>query len=123
MAALVDTNVIIRFLVGDHEEHLHKAIRIFEEIENGTLEVEILSTVLMEALFVLTRFYNIPKKNAVSDLKAILSLEGVINRNKIILSDALTLYLQRNIDFVDALILTKSQLQGYDRISFDHDLA
>ncbi|MGV6815889.1 MAG: PIN domain-containing protein [Thiotrichales bacterium] len=123
MASQIDTNVIIRFLVGDHEKHLQESIKIFEEIERGALEVEILSTVLMEALFVLTKFYKIPKSEVVTDLKAILALEGVINRDKIILSDALTLYLQKNIDFVDALILTKSQLQGYDRISFDQDVA
>ena len=52
MATLIDTNIIIRFLVGDHEEHLIESTRIFEEIESGNLEVEILDVVLMEVLFV-----------------------------------------------------------------------
>lgn len=122
MAALIDTNVIVRFLVGDHEEHLLESTRIFEEIEAGKLEVEILENVIMEALFVLTRFYDLPAAQIVNDLKSILVLEGVINTNKMILSDALSLHAEKNVDFVHALICTESELQGYDRISFDHDV-
>ena len=63
MAILIDTNSIIRFLVGDHEEHLIESTRIFEEIESGKIEVEILDVVLMETLFVLTKFYGLPKES------------------------------------------------------------
>jgi len=62
MAILIDTNIIIRFLVGDHEEHLIESTRIFEEIESGEIEVEILDVVLMDTLFVLTKFYLITHK-------------------------------------------------------------
>jgi predicted nucleic-acid-binding protein len=122
MATLIDTNIIIRFLVGDHEEHLIKSTRIFEAIETGKLEVEILDVVLMETLFVLTKFYDLPKTDVVTDLKAILAMEGVINSNKVILSDALSLFIDKNMDFVDALICTKCKLQGYDWLSFDRDV-
>ncbi len=122
MATLIDTNVIIRFLVGDHQQHLIESTRIFEKIESGNLEVEILDVVLMETLFVLTKFYNLPKADVVTDLKAILAMQGVINSNKVILFDALTLFLDKNVDFVDALICTKSKLQGYEWLSFDKDV-
>jgi predicted nucleic acid-binding protein len=122
MAALIDTNIIIRFLVGDHEEHLVESIRIFEEIESGKLEVEILDVVIMEALFVLIKFYDLPKAEVVNDLKAILAMEGIINSNKVILFDALSLFLEKNLDFVDALICSKSKLQGYEWLSFDRDI-
>jgi len=122
MATLIDTNIIIRFLVGDHKEHLIESTRIFEEIESGNLQVEILDVVLMETLFVLTKFYDLPKADVVTDLKAILAMEGVINSNKVILFDALSLFVDKNVDFVDALICTKSKLQGYEWLSFDRDV-
>ena len=122
MATLIDTNIIIRFLIGDHKEHLIESTRIFEEIESGNLQVEILDVVLMEVLFVLTKFYDLPKSDVVTDLKAILALEGVINSNKVILFDALSLFVDKNVDFVDALICTKSKLQGYEWLSFDQDV-
>ena len=58
----------------------------------------------------------------VTDLKAILAMEGVINTNKVILFDALSLFVDKNMDFVDALICTKSKLQGYEWLSFDRDV-
>ncbi len=123
MAILIDTNIIIRFLIGDHEEHLIESTRIFKEIESGKMEVEILDVVLMDTLFVLTKFYGLPKAEVVIDLKAILAMQGVINNNKVILFDTLSLFADSNVDFVDALICTKSKLQGYDWLSFDRDIS
>jgi len=122
MVYLLDTNIIIRFLVGDNEEHLEKSTKYFEQIEQGSMKVEILSDVLMEAFFVLTKFYKLPRGEVISDLKVILSFEGVVNRNKVILFEALSIIENKNIDFVDALICAKCRFQNYDKLSFDKDL-
>lgn len=122
MVYLLDTNIIIRFLVGDNEEHLAKSTEYFEQIELGSMEVEILSDVLMEAFFVLTKFYKLPKVEVISDLKTILSFEGVVNKDKVILFEALSIIENKNIDFVDALICAKCKFQNYEKLSFDKDL-
>lgn len=121
MVYLLDTNIIIRFLVGDNEEHLEKSTQYFEQIEQGSMEVEILSDVLMEAFFVLTKFYKVPKVEVISDLKTILSFEGVVNKDKVILFEALSIIENKNIDFVDALICAKCKFQNYEKLSFDKD--
>lgn len=123
MVYLLDTNVIIRFLVGDNEKFLEQSTEYFNQIETGALEVEILSEVLMEAFFVLTKFYKLPKNEVISDLKTIISLEGVVNKNKIILFEALNIIENKNIDFVDALICAKCKFQNYEKLSFDKDLS
>ena len=122
MVYLLDTNIIIRFLVGDHEKHLKKSTEYFKQIEQGAKKVEILSEVLMETFFVLTKFYKVPKIDAISDLKTILSFEGVVNKNKGILFETLNIVENKNIDFVDALICVKCKFQNYDKLSFDKDL-
>ena len=122
MVYLLDTNIIIRFLVGDNEEQLAKSTEYFEQIELGSMEVEILSDVLMEAFFVLTKFYKLPKIEVISDLKTILSFEGVVNKDKVILFEALSIIENKNIDFVDALICAKCKFQNYEKLSFDKDL-
>jgi len=38
MVYLLDTNIIIRFLVGDNEEHLEKNSEYFKQIEQGSME-------------------------------------------------------------------------------------
>ena len=122
MVYLLDTNIVIRFLVGDNEEHLAKSTEYFEQIELGSMEVEILSDVLMEAFFVLTKFYKVPKVEVISDLKTILSFEGVVNKDKVILFETLSIIENKNIDFVDALICAKCKFQNYEKLSFDKDL-
>jgi len=122
MVALIDTNTIVRFLVGDHEDYLIESTKIFESIESRKIEVEILDTVIMEVLFVMIKYYKLPKADVVNDLKSILVMEGIVNTNKVILVEALSVYLDKNIDFVDALICVKNKIQGYDWISFDSDI-
>lgn len=122
MVYLLDTNIIIRFLIGDNEEHLEKSTEYFEQIEQGSMEIEILSDVLMEAFFVLTKFYKLPKVEVISDLKTILSFEGVVNKDKVILFETLSIIENKNLDFVDALICAKCKFQNYEKLSFDKDL-
>ena len=122
MVYLIDTNIIIRFLVGDNEEHLRLSIEYFKQIESRQIQVEILSGILMEAYFVLTKFYKIDKSEVIQDLKTIICFEGVINKDKAILIEALNIIEHKNIDFVDALICAKCKLQNYKKLSFDKDL-
>ena len=121
MVSLIDTNIIIRFLVGDHEEHLKIATEIFKQVENAEIEVEILDSVIMEALFVLIKFYKLPKGEVIADLKRLIALRGVVG-DKILLIETLNIVEDKNIDFVDALICAKSRLQGYGKLSFDKDV-
>jgi len=120
MIYLIDANVIIRFLVGDHKEHLEISSIFFEEIERGEREVEILDSVLMEVFFALTKFYKIAKREVIDDLKKIIALRGVVG-DKILLIEVLNVMENKNIDFVDALICAKSKLYGYGKLSFDTD--
>lgn len=122
MAAIIDTNIIVRFLVGDHAEHLQITTRLFEAVARGERQIIILDTVLMETLFVMVKFYKLDKAEVVADLKALLALSGVVNSDKMVQFEALDLHVHKNIDFVDALICAKCSLQGHEKISFDQDL-
>jgi len=122
MVSLIDANIIVRFLVKDNEEQFVISKDIFQQIQQGTLKVEILSEVLMEVLFIMMKVYKIPKGIVIEKLKSLLLLDGVVNDDKGICIDALNLMQNKNIDYVDALICTKNVLQGYGKISFDKDV-
>jgi predicted nucleic acid-binding protein len=49
MIYLLDTSVIIRFLLGDNEKFLEQSTQYFKDIETASIQVEILEGVLMEA--------------------------------------------------------------------------
>ncbi len=122
MIFLIDTNVIIRFLAADIEALHLKSVEIFKKIYHNELQVEIVGEVLMEVLFVMKGIYHESKAETVESLKEIMSFRGVANKDKYILIEALTMFGNKNIDFVDALICTKAKLEGYGKISFDKDV-
>ena len=121
MVYLIDTNIIIRFLVGDNSKHLQIATDIFTKVENGEIEVEILDSVIMEALSVLTKFYKLPKAEVIQDLKRLIALRGVVG-DKVVLIETLNIVDSKNMDFVDALICAKNKLLGYGKLSFDKNV-
>ena len=122
MVSLIDTNVLVRFLVNDNEEQYQKSQEIIARIETGASSVELLSEVIMEVLFVMTKYYGADLGSVASDIKTILAFYGVVNRNKHILIVALDIMVEKKIDYVDALICAKKRLEGYEWISFDQDL-
>lgn len=122
MVLLIDTNIIIRYLAGDHAEFLAKATELFERVEQGEQEIIIIDSVVMEALFVLNKFYRLPKEEVIDDLKTILAFAGVINDDKFQIIETLNLVLYKNIDFVDALLCVKSKLYELELFSFDEKL-
>ena len=123
MVYLIDTNVIIRFFVGNEQDKdYNKSVQIISEIEQGMLQVEILSEVVMEVIFVMTKFYKSPLDKIALGLKELILLGGVVNKNKYILVNTIDMMVEKNIDFVDALICSKAKLQNYGKISFDKDV-
>jgi len=122
MVSLIDTNIIIRYLVDEAGDHFVRSQEIMKQIRNNRLHVHILGEVVMEVIFVLNKQYKVPLADIVDALKNILNFQGVVNEEKLILIEALNVMREKNIDYVDALICTKTKLQGYDWISFDADL-
>ncbi len=122
MALLIDTNVIIRYLVGDHAALLEKAVELFTQVEKGEIEVIILDSVVMEAFFVMTKFYQLSKSEVIDDLKTIMAFAGIINDDKFEIIETLNLVLYKNLDFVDALLCIKSKLYDFELFSFDDKL-
>lgn len=122
MVSLIDTNVLIRFIAADVEALHLESVAIMKRLRKGELQAVILSEVIMETLFVLNRQYKEPLNEIVESLKIILLFSGVVNQDKYVLITALDMMVDQKIDYVDALICVKSNLEGYARISFDRDV-
>ena len=92
------------------------------QVEKGEIEVIILDSVVMEAFFVMTKFYQLPKSEVIDDLKTIMAFAGIINDDKFEIIETLNLVLYKNLDFVDALLCIKSKLYDFELFSFDDKL-
>ena len=119
---VLDTNVIIRFLIGDHEEFYQKAVEIFKRIENHSLRAVLLEAVFAETVFVLEKVYKVERTIIRSHLQKILALNGIVNSQKQILFKALEIYEQSKFDIIDSLLAAYGLINAMNVVSFDKDI-
>ena len=117
---LIDTNVILRYLLGDHKSFSPKAKAFMELISQGTKKAEILSVVIVECVYVMEKFYKIPGNEIVDTLSKILNFSGIVNSDKSEILEALLKYANTNTDIVDCMLAAQSSPEKVI-VSFDKD--
>ena len=121
MIALLDTNVLIRFLTVDKSKKYKKLYAFFEAMERGEIRVELKLIVLFQAIFVLKSFYEVPKAAIAAEMLELLKYKGITIREKKKVKRTLELWRENNVEIVDcyltACLETDSQnlLYSYDR--------
>jgi len=120
---LPDTNVILRYLLADAPEFYEKAQRLFEKIRVGDEKAVILESVLVECVYVLTKFYKVPKAETAARLKELLLYKGVANSDKEELIEALSIFAGKTpLDIVDCILSAKAKSSGMAMVTFDEKL-
>jgi predicted nucleic acid-binding protein len=117
---LVDTNLIVRYLVQDHEKHAKAAGKLFDACDRGDVVIVVLPAVLAECVFVLESFYEHPRGDIASALGRLISSPGV-EIDAAIHLDALDRYRKTKVHFVDCLIAATAATEDMPLASFDQD--
>ena len=126
--AFLDTNIFIRYLTRDDPDKAARAYALLLEVERGERLVMTTEAVLTEVVHALSSkaLYNVPRPIIRQRLYDLLGLSGLRLRDKRVYRRALDLYVQRNLDFVDCLIVAQMERakvatlisfdRGFDRI-------
>ena len=117
---LVGTNLIVRYLVQDHEKHAKAAGKLFDACDRGDVVIVVLPAVLAECVFVLESFYEHPRGDIASALGRLISSPGV-EIDAAINLDALDRYRKTKVHFVDCLIAATAATENMPVASFDQD--
>jgi predicted nucleic-acid-binding protein len=117
---LVDTNLIVRYLVQDHEKFAKAAGKLFDACDRGDVVIVVLPAVLAECVFVLESFYVHPRGDIASALGRLISSPGV-EMDAAIHLDALDRYRKTKIHFVDCMIAATAATENMPVASFDQD--
>ena len=117
----VDTNLIVRYLVQDHEKHAKAAGRLFDACDRGDLVIVVLPVVLAECVFVLDSFYGHARGDIASALSRLISSPGVEISGAAIHLDALDRYRKTKVHFVDCLIAATATTEDVAVATFDQD--
>lgn len=115
--SLVDANVVLRYLLDDHEELSGKAADILEK-HSVTLPVE----VGCEVVYVLQKVYAVERKDIQQQMSGLIK-EGLVSMDKPgVFLKALECYGDSTLDFVDTLLLAYQLLEGQEIFTFDGKL-
>jgi uncharacterized protein len=118
----LDTNIVLRHLLGDHPDHSPRATAYIQQIERGQIRVRTAETVIFETVFVLERGLRHPKASIRAGVTKVLDLPGIVLPGKRRLRRALALYVDKNLPLVDAYhAVLMADLGLTDIVSFDRD--
>ena len=115
MASFIDANLILRYLLNDPEAESIE--QLFQKREDLILS----SIVIAEVVWTLTSFYHWKKDQIIPPLLSLIRLPFIkVDKNLIL--NALEIYHQHNIDYIDAyLVALMSKRKVKTLYSYDKD--
>jgi len=119
---VVDTNVILRYLLADHEAHYEAASAFMAQVRTGAMRAYVCDAVIAECVYVLTKYYQVPVPETAGRLSALLAYRGICGPQVPALRRALELFGRGSLEFVDALVVTTAREHGWGVESFDKRL-
>lgn len=119
---IIDTNIIIRYLMQDNLEQYKIARDFFDLVKLGRTRAFLEQTVFTETIFVLASIYKVPKTSISDALYDLLIYKGIYNEEKEVLLESLNLYVQTNLHIVDCIIAAKAKLKNLEIQTFDVEL-
>lgn len=118
---VLDTNVLVRFLVRDIPDEYSLAEAWFKEAESGQREVFIPAMVVAESVFVMGSAYKKPFGEIAEALRIFISQKWLKVEHRELLDDALEFY-GTGKHFVDSYLLALKRTFGYEILTFDKKL-
>lgn len=117
----VDTNIFLRFLVNDDPEKADACEALFQRAIAGKESLITSEMVIAEIVWVLESYYQLEKSDIQERVEKILNTPNLNCPNMENIINALSLYVERNIDYIDAfnsfLLITHriNELYSYDK--------
>jgi predicted nucleic-acid-binding protein len=118
---LLDTNVLLRFLLSDHDELSPKAARLFRLAADRECLLILTNLGVAEAVWVLTSYYKLGRKPIAESLAKLLVRAGIQCPDLDTILDALARFKATNCDFYDCYLAAQAVAADVSIASFDKD--
>lgn len=104
-----DTNFILRYLLQDEPLLYEQADAFFDKVKDGLLEVCILEAVIVECVYVMSKYYKISRDEIAEILMKFISYKGIRIDSMQDVQGALQRFASSTqLDIVDCLLAEKS---------------
>ena len=116
----VDTNVFLRFLTNDDPVKAKRAETLFRQATKNQIHLTTSLLVIAEIIWTLESFYHLSKADIASKVETILNTPNLFCSETETVLMVLDLYVQENMDFIDAFHAYALQTQGLSQIATYH---
>ncbi len=118
---LLDTNVLVRYLVRDEESQYQQVVNWLKDAEDGKMKIIIPTIVVAETCFVLESFYKKQRDEISDSMVVFLSQRWMAVPDRDIL---LSLWgnFKNGLHFVDSFLLSLAERENYKLLTFDKKL-
>lgn len=102
--AIIDTNIIVRLAAKDDAQQREACVRLLERAKNKELALYLLPVAVLETVWILEKYYKLPKKEVRDFVEAILNTPEIICDMENVFKQAIAVYEEKNIKFSDAVM-------------------
>lgn len=120
--SIIDTNVLVRFFLGDNKIQQQKASEWFKQATSGTRVIIVKSAVIAEVVYVLESFYHFSREQVMSVVLPFLSIPFLEVEEREILLSLWKDYLS-GLHFIDAYLLACGRKANAELLTFDRKLS
>lgn len=117
----IDANYFLRFILKDNLAQWKIANDHFEKAKLEKIKLVFLTEVILEIEYVIRKVYKLERKLIFKYISTLLVINSFEITDREVLKLALLGYLDKNIDFVDAILFYKSKNRQAEVLSFDKD--
>ncbi len=110
----VDANIVLRYILWDHEEPAQKAQNILEHEE-----VELPFEVIAEVVYVLEGVYQAERTDIREGVLGLLKYPNIHIIDEDVLKQAFEIFSEKKLDFVDTLLIGYHKIRHAKVFSFD----
>lgn len=98
----VDTNIFLRYLTNDVPDQAQAVDHLLERAEEGAFQLHTSVLTIAEIVWTLESYYELESEDVRDQIVAILNTPGLEVESSDLIAQAIILYADENIDFVDA---------------------
>lgn len=99
MTYFIDTNIFLKFLVGDVQKQYKACRNLLKRIKEGKISAATSDLVIFELIWTLNSYYEKPKDEIIEMMHSLLEFPNLEIENKKSFTEALVIWQEKNIEF------------------------
>ena len=120
MKIFIDTNILLRFFIGDDSQQHIESNLLLKEIQNGKHKTYISNVVIIELIYTLSSFYKQKKASIIKKIESILAIRNLTVIEKTNSKQAMHFYKKLNLKYGDCLLATQVP-KDVNLVTYDRD--